>query len=289
MQESGKSIDDHHFDDKPEQGPKEKRRKFALFSGLIGVVVLVLYFGITAFPSRLFSEGRNSDAANKLAVSPVQRPELPASPLKSTTERIFTNTTEVMQRQFAKMGKNYKAPSLQLFEDTITAYQCGQLLPVTGAFYCPADKQVFVDLSFFRALKKADSSSAKQAQAYLIAHQVGHHIENLLGITAKLGALRKTLRDTDMKKLDEKAELLADYYAGVWASFAFKSKFDNSDADILIADATGISTTLSQNTAISIADPYFYSDLSQRSAAFYNGYRNRDLSKAKVFDKGELR
>ena len=286
MQKLGTS---HNTDNQSSPTPQQNRRKFALFGGIIGLVALLVYFAISAFPTRLFSEGRSSDSSNRSSESAIKRPELPASPLKSATGQVFASTTRVMEQQFEKMGRHYTAPSLQLFEDTITAYQCGQLLPATGAFYCPADKEVFIDLSFFRALKKVDSSSASKAQAYLIAHQVGHHIENLLGITTKLNMLRKTLSDTSMKKLDAKAELLADYYAGVWASYAFKNKFDDSDADILIADAASVCSSLAQNPEISVADPYQYADLGRRSAAFYSGYRNANLSKAKVFDVGELR
>ena len=286
MQKLGKC---YNTDNQQVDTPRQNRRKFALFGGIIGLVALIVYFAITAFPTRLFSEGRNIDSSNKAPQSPYKRPPLAASPLKSATEQVFASTTRVMQQQFEKMGRHYTAPSLQLFEDTITAYQCGQLLPAAGGFYCPADKEVFIDLSFFEALKKVDSSSASKAQAYLIAHQVGHHIENLLGITAKLNVLRKTLSDTSMKKLDAKAELLADYYAGVWASYAFKNKFDDSEADILIADAASVCSSLARNPGISVADPYQYVDLSHRSASFYAGYRNADLSKAKVFDVGELR
>jgi len=278
--------DEHKNYSQTEDTPLEKRRNFALFGGLISVIVLI-YFGITAFPFSLFSEARNNDAANKVTLAKVSRPTLPASPLKSIAENDFANTNSIMLRQFAKMGKKYIAPSLQLFEDTISAYQCGHLLPATGAFYCKADKEVYVDLAFLRRMTKVDSSSAAQVQAYIIAHQVGHHIENLLGITAKIEKLRQTLPDADITRLEEKAELLADYYAGVWASYAFKSTFDN--ADILIADVTNLSTTLAKNTNLTVGDPYNYTNLGQRASAFTRGFQSGSLSKADVFDKGELR
>jgi uncharacterized protein len=117
---------------------------------------------------------------------------------------------------------------------------------------------------------------------------LGHHIAQLLGITAKIEARRSDLSDPDYKKLTHKLELLADYYAGVWMHYAMKKQFDNADAATILADATKLSTALAQNTEIAVPDPYSYANLGERSNVFYRGYRIGSLKLADIFAPGEL-
>ena len=290
MRTTGKKHTRYDIIAEQDEHTGEKRRNFALVGGgIVCVAILVVYLVVAAYPSRLFSEERSLSAADKQPVAAPVRAEVPNSPLKTEAEDLFASTTRIMQQQFAKMGKTYTAPSLQLFEDTITAYECGPVLPATGAFYCPANKQVFIDLSFFKAVNAADSSSASRTQAYIVAHQVGHHIEDLLGITARLEAARNTVTGAQFKQLNTKAELLADYYAGVWAHYAFKKGFDNGDAEIAVNDITKINTTLAQNTEITLPDPYSYVDLGRRANAFYRGYESGNLKAADIFEAGDLK
>jgi predicted metalloprotease len=267
----------------------EKRRRFVVLSGLIGLAAVVVYLIVAAFPSRLFSESKTSAVASQQPVQVVVRPEVPNSPLKTAAETLFAETNARMQKLFAKLGRQYTAPTLQLFMDTIGAYQCGQYLPSAGSFYCPAEKKVYLDLAFFRALQKADSSSATLAQEYIVAHQLGHHIENLLGITAKIEAARNTLSDDDFKKLTTKQELLADYYAGVWAHYVWKRTLDNRLAETAVSDATKQSTLLAQNNETTVPDPFGYAMLGNRVNAFYRGYESGDLKAADVFDAKDLK
>lgn len=289
MQDSGKNRRKYKLITETEEKVTHKGRNFALISGVACVIIVVVYLMVAAYPSRLFSEQRNNPTAAEQPVVASAHPELPPSPLKTSSEKIFASTTHVMTRLFAQMGKTYKVPSLQLFEDTISAYQCGQNLPASGPFYCAADKQVFLDLAFFRAVKATDTISGNNVQAYLIAHQVGHHIENLLGITKKINTALANADAVTAAKLNFKAELLADYYAGVWAHYTFKKELDNGSMAIFVGDATRISYSLAKNTESAVGDPYNYANLGDRSEAFYHGYLSGDLKKQDIFEPGELK
>lgn len=289
MQSSGENRSKYKLITNNEENVAHNRRNFALAGGVACVIIAIVYLMVAAYPSKLFSEQRNQPIKEQTPAPIPAHPVLPNSTLKSSAEEIFANTTKVMTKLFAQMGKTYKAPSLQLFEDTVSAYQCGQNLPASGPFYCAADKEVFIDLSFFRAVKTLDTISGSRTQAYLIAHQVGHHIEDLLGITAKINAAMGNADMAQAKKLNLKSELLADYYAGVWARFYFKGDIDSGDAGILIGDATRISTALAHNTENVIGDRYTYTSLGKRSNAFYRGYQNGNLKNDGIFEPGELK
>ena len=289
MQSSGENRNKYKLITQQEENVTHKRRNFALIGGVACVVIVIVYLMVAAYPSRLFSEQRNQPVKEQPSVPVPVHPVLPNSALKSSSEDIFASTTKVMTKLFSKMGKTYEAPSLQLYEDTISAYECGQGLPVTGPFYCAADKKVFIDLGFFRAVNKFDTISGRRTQKYLIAHQVGHYIEDQLGFTAKINAALAEANVIEAKKLNLKAELLADYYAGVWAHYAFKDYIDNGDAGILIGDATRESNALARNTENVVGDPYGYSNLGKLSNVFYRGYHSGDLKNDQIFEPGELK
>jgi len=267
----------------------QKRRTFALVGGLIGVVAVFVYLVSSAYPEKLFSMFRHQESTAEHMVVPPVHPALPNSLLKTHSLEIFSRDNKVMAKQFDELGKTYTAPALQLFEDTISAYECGQGLPSTGAFYCPANNEMYIDLAFFRALAKRDSAIAPLSREYIIGHQVGHHIEQLLGITAKVAAMQGEVSDADFKKLNDKLELLADYYAGVWMRHALHRQFDTGDAATILADATKLSTALAQNPDIAVPDPYSYANLGERSNVFYRGYRTGSIKQADIFAAGDLK
>ncbi len=289
MQSSGENRSKYKLITDDEQPVTHKRRNFALIGSVACVATVIVYLMVAAYPSRLFSEQLDQTGKEQPSALVPVRPVLPASPLKSSSEDIFVSTTKVMTKLFAKMGKTYKAPSLQLYEDTISAYECGQGLQVTGPFYCASEKKVFIDLSFFRAINKFDTISGGRTQKYLIAHQVGHYIADQLGYTAKINEAIAKANVTEARQLNFKTELLADYYAGVWAHYAFKDDIDNGDAEILIGDATRESAALARNTETVVGDPFGYSNLGNRSDVFYRGYHSGDLKKDQIFEPGELK
>ncbi|HJP63660.1 MAG TPA: neutral zinc metallopeptidase [Mucilaginibacter sp.] len=288
MERPGKSRGGSKRSRKSQNDKIEKRRNFALVGGIAGIVVLIVYLITAAYPSRLFSEARNPEHTDHQPV-PQARPVLPASKLKSSSEKLYNDNNEVMSKLFRSIGKKYVPPSLQLFQDTISAYECGAVLPAAGSFYCAESKQIYLDLSFFAAVKKRYPESADLVQAYIIAHQNGHHIAGLLGISAKIAARHGDLTDAQYGKLLRKQELLADFYAGVWLHHAWKKSFDNGDAELAISDVAQISTDLAENTENEVPDAYRFSTIGERSDWLFKGYRTGDLNEGDVFTAEELK
>jgi len=135
---------------------------------------------------------------------------------------ILANTEDVWTMIFQKSGKQYQAPRLVLFRNGVNS-ACGFAQSAMGPFYCPGDNKLYIDLSFYEDMKTQLGAPGDFAQAYVIAHEVGHHVQNLLGISDKVQAAERGLSKADVNKLSVKQELQADCFAGVWGHYADKS------------------------------------------------------------------
>lgn len=129
---------------------------------------------------------------------------------------ILAGTEDVWQEQFARMGRVYKAPKMVLFSDRVSS-ACGNATSQTGPFYCSADETVYIDLSFFRQMERQMKAGGDFAYAYVIAHEVGHHVQHLLGILDETHSQMASMSETEANKMSVRLELQADYLAGVWA------------------------------------------------------------------------
>jgi predicted metalloprotease len=149
---------------------------------------------------------------------PAHRP--PADDRMATfVSTVLADTEDVWTDVFAKGGSTYKAPHLVLFRGA-TATGCGQGEAAMGPFYCPEDQKVYIDLGFYQTLKDQLGAPGDFAQAYVIAHEVGHHVQNLLGISAKMDQMRSKVSKVQYNALSVRLELQADCLAGVWANHA---------------------------------------------------------------------
>lgn len=292
MQRFGKRSGGQEKPNKNQDHKIEKRRAFALVGSFAGLLLLAIYLIAAAYPTSLFSAIHNSGNANtETEHITALKAEIAADPFKRSSEQLIAGNNEVMDRLFKKMGKKYTAPSLQFFEDTVTSVECGAALPSAGLFYCPDSRQMFVDLSFFKAVKKTHPLFTDLAQYYTIAHQTGHHIEQLLGITDKVEDQRNRLSSDEYQKLLYKQELLADYYAGVLMHYAWKKGMESGDAELAIIQATAISDELDQKDDVNVIDTYHYADISERANQLYKGYRSGNLEQGEndVFTAAELK
>src|SRR5262249_52545751 len=136
---------------------------------------------------------------------------------------VLADTEDVWQELFLKMGKRYRKPTLVLFTDE-TESGCGQADKAVGPFYCPEDEKVYLDLAFFDELKRLFHAPGDFAQAYVIAHEVGHHVQKQLGTLTRVHRLQGEVGKTESNHLSVRLELQADFYAGVWAHHAQKMK-----------------------------------------------------------------
>lgn len=271
-----------------EENKTDGRRKVALIGGVIVAVVVAIYIITTFYPSQLFSKAQDAGPVQQQTVALNAHPVFPASPLKTSSEALFASTDEVYAKLFSQIGKHYTKPALQLFEDTITAGGCGYVKPATGPFYCITDKEIYIDLAFFAEVKKQYSSAAELAQAYTIAHQAGHHIQDLLGITAKVQAAQGRLNNVEYLKLVDKQELQADFYAGVWAHYGYKGTIEQADVEIALSAATQVGNTMEQKNDRVMPDSYSHSNIAERTNWFMKGYTSGDLKRGNVFAAGDL-
>src|SRR5262249_48122907 len=136
---------------------------------------------------------------------------------------VLADTEDVWREQFRKTGKVYQEPHLVLFTGQVDS-ACGSADSAVGPFYCPGDQRVYLDLSFFEELKNRFRAPGDFAQAYVVAHEIGHHVQKLLGISDRVSAKRNALSKAEYNRLSVRMELQADFLAGFWAHHAQKTK-----------------------------------------------------------------
>ena len=200
----------------------------------IGTIVIALVggwiFGINPLTIlSLLSGGGGVEQVQQQA--PAQRP--PADDrMAKFVSTVLADTEDVWKDVFAKGGKQYQEPHLVLFRGA-TPTACGTGQAAMGPFYCPGDQKVYIDLAFYETLKNRLGAPGDFAQAYVIAHEVGHHVQNLMGISAKMDQMRGRVSQTEYNALSVRLELQADCLAGVWAHHAQNARqiLDNGDVD----------------------------------------------------------
>ena len=192
----------------------------------IGTIVVALLggwiFGINPLTILGMLSGEGAPTAQVQQQSPAQRP--PADDrMAAFVSTVLADTEDVWKDLFAKGGATYQEPQLVLFRGA-TQTACGQGQAAMGPFYCPADQKVYIDLGFYETLKSRLGAPGDFAQAYVIAHEVGHHVQNLLGINSKMNQMRSRVSQAEYNVLSVKLELQADCFAGVWAYHAQTSR-----------------------------------------------------------------
>jgi predicted metalloprotease len=198
---------------------------------------------------------------------------------------VFGDTERIWQEQFKLMGKTYKEPTLVLFTDHVNT-ACGPADSGVGPFYCPADGKVYIDLSFFNVLEKKLGAPGDFARAYVIAHEVGHHVQRLLGYSARVDEARRTDSKAEANRKSVRLELQADFLAGVWAHHAQK-KFnflDKGDIDEATNAAFRIGDDyLQQHSRGKVQKETFTHGTSkQRRRWFMEGFNSGDVKRAKL-------
>ncbi len=195
--------------------------------GLVAVVVIGMFLGID--PSALLqsvSETQDTSVTSQQSGSTGVNDEM-----RRFVAVVLGDTEDVWSETFRKMGRTYEEPKLVLFSQAVES-ACGMAGSATGPFYCPADHKVYLDLSFFEDMQTRFGASGDFAQAYVISHEVGHHVQTLFGIADKVRALQSRSGSTERNKLSVMMELQADCFAGVWANKAHESRQILESGDI---------------------------------------------------------
>ncbi|BCP54569.1 flagellar biosynthesis protein FlgM [Kaistia sp. 32K] len=199
--------------------------------------------------------------------------------------KVLGSTEDVWTDIFKSAGETYPPTPLVLFSG-VTRSACGTASSASGPFYCPLDKKVYIDLAFYDELKRRFGAPGDMAQAYVIAHEVGHHVQDLQGILPKFNEMRQSMSKADANALSVKVELQADCYAGVWANRTDqKGMLEAGDIDEALNAATQIGDDAIQKRSQGVVVPesFTHGTSAQRSAWFKRGYQTGDVSQCNTF------
>jgi predicted metalloprotease len=260
--------------------------RIVLGGGIGTVILVVLYLVLGGDPQALF----NSQQAQlpQTAQYDSQAPRDEASKFVSV---VLADTEDAWHEIFRQMGREYQDPKLILFTDMIQS-GCGFASGATGPFYCPEDQRVYIDLGFFHQLQNRLGAGGDFAEAYVIAHEVGHHVQNLLGITDRVQAAKRRVSEAEYNRLSVRLELQADFLAGVWARYADRVKHIVEEGDIeeamRAASAVGDDRLQYRSRGYVVPDSFTHGSSEQRVRWFRRGYETGDINQGDTFSARDL-
>ena len=200
-------------------------------------------------------------------------------------------TEDVWKDLFAKAGKSYREPTLVLFRNQVQS-ACGIAGSTSGPFYCPSDQQLYIDLSFYQELKDRFNAPGDFAMAYVVAHEVGHHVQKLLGISDKMDRMRQQMNREEYNKYSVMLELQADFLAGVWANHAqqMKNILEAGDIDEALnaANAIGDDRLQKETQGYVVPESFTHGTSKQRIYWFKKGFDTGDMKQGDTFNDPSL-
>ena len=256
--------------------------------GGLGTLVLLLVVWLLGGNPMQFLQQTQSGSGNAGI-------EAPASPEEeravSFVKTVLADTEDIWNEEFARMGKTYEEPKLVLFRGTVQS-GCGGASSQMGPFYCPADRTVYIDLSFFNELDQKFGAAGDFAQAYVIAHEVGHHVQNLLGISTQVHQAQQRAGERGANELSVRLELQADFLAGMWArkgqqKFEFLEEGDLEEA-LNAANKIGDDTLQKQAQGRVVPDSFTHGSSAQRMRWFKKGLQSDRFDPNNTFQTDDL-
>jgi predicted metalloprotease len=256
--------------------------RLPVIGGGIGTIIIVIVAALFGVNPRALLQG-NAPAQQK---APAQAGTT-TDPQADFVAAVLGDTEDVWHAYFREhLGRDYQEPHLVLFTGAVQS-ACGFAQSATGPFYCPLDGKVYIDLQFYRELKERFSAPGDFAQAYVIAHEVGHHVQNLLGTSDKVHELEQRGSEKQANELSVRLELQADCYAGVWANHAQKMKnvLDPGDVEEALNAATAIGDDhlQMQTRGYITPDSFTHGTSAQRVSWFKRGFEGGELQNCETF------
>jgi predicted metalloprotease len=247
--------------------------------GAIAIVVIATLFGV--------------DPRTMLELAPTTQMEpgsAPADPhqeeLKRFVSVVLADTEDIWGQIFAREGATYQQPSVVLFTQQVSS-ACGYASAASGPFYCPPDQKVYMDLSFFDELQSRFGAQGDFAIAYVVAHEIGHHVQNQMGLTDKVHAMQGQVSEAEYNRMSVRLELQADFLAGVWAYYAQQTLdvVEPGDVEeaITAAGAVGDDRIQRESSGRVVPDAFTHGTSAQRVAWFQRGFTTGDLSQGDTF------
>ena len=255
----------------------------AVGGGILGVIALLVNFLL------------GGNGSNQLPLPNQNQPISTEEKARQDSESHFVrvvlaDTEDVWAQLMQQAGHNYPKPTLVLFNGS-TSSACGYASAATGPFYCPGDQELYIDLSFYDELKDRFGAPGDFAMAYVVAHEVGHHIQKLLGITEKVDQLKQQLSEEEFNKYSVRLELQADYFAGVWAHYEQgKGLLDKGDIEEALnaANAIGDDRLQKESQGYVVPESFTHGTSQERMYWLKKGYETGDIKQGDTFNTTDL-
>ncbi|MCE1228525.1 MAG: zinc metallopeptidase [Firmicutes bacterium] len=262
-------------------------RRMVMAGGGLGTLVLVvliyLFGGNTRDVMRVLGAAPQTQTMEQGGQRPLSAEEKAAGEFAAT---VLGSTEDVWKTLFQAKGLTYRDPKMVLYSG-YTRSGCGAAEASTGPFYCPADEKVYLDLSFLNELRTRFKAPGDFAAAYVIAHEVGHHVQRLLGVTQRVEQARSRLSEADYNRLSVRLELQADFLAGVWAHHAEKMRhlLEQGDLEEALnaASAVGDDRIQKMQQGYVVPDAFTHGTSAQRQRWFLKGFQTGDVSQGDTF------
>lgn len=259
-----------------------------LVGGGIGTIIIaiVIYF-LGGDPGQIIDQSQLE--SSETSTSQYQ-PTAEEQELAQFTSVVLKETETVWSELFRREGLTYEYPKLVLYTNSVQS-ACGVSGASTGPFYCPGDKKVYIDLSFFSELRDRFKAPGDFAMAYVISHEVGHHVQTLLGTMNKMNSLRSRLSEKEYNKYLVRLELQADYFAGVWAHYVQRMNIlEEGDLDEALnaASSVGDDRIQKQSQGYVVPDAFTHGTSAQRQKWFYKGFKSGDMKGGDTFNARDL-
>jgi uncharacterized protein len=254
--------------------------------GTIVLALVAMYFGVD--PSVVLNVGQGLSQQTPIEAQPIPKDD----PMAIFVAKVLGSTEDTWGKIFANAGQQYPAPKLVLFSGQ-TPTACGTGQAAMGPFYCPGDSKVYIDLQFYHEMKTRFNAPGDFAQAYVIAHEVGHHIQHLMGTSDKVQQARQSARsEADANQYSVRLELQADCYAGVWAHHADGANriLEAGDVEEAMTAAAAIGDDALQKQAqgYAVPDSFTHGTSQQRMRWFNQGLTLGDVNKCDTFNVGAI-
>ena len=255
----------------------------AIGGGLGGIVILIIALLLGADPRQLLEQAP-VDPGTGTQTSRSANPE--EEELKKFSLVVLASTEDVWTEIFRQSGANYRKPTLVLFTDQVSS-ACGQAGSATGPFYCPGDEKLYLDFAFFHDLQTRFRAPGDFAQAYVIAHEVGHHIQRLMGTMDRVNAAQRQGGEAQANALSVRLELQADFLAGVWAHYAQRrGLLEQGDIEEALgaASAVGDDRLQRESQGYVVPDSFTHGSSEQRIRWFRHGLETGDIRQGDTFN-----
>ena len=248
--------------------------------GAVGIIIVVIYLCMGGDPALLLRQQQGNQHVQNMPAGGEAGID-DNDPRKQFVSVVLADTEDVWHQLFQDMGQSYREPTLVVFRDQVRS-ACGIQGSATGPFYCPGDSQVYINLAFFEELSRRLDAPGDFAQAYVIAHEVGHHVQNLTGISQEIENARRQVGEEEANRLSVRQELHADFLAGVWAHHAQKNWkiLEEGDVDEALNAATAIGDDRlqRQSRGFVVPESFTHGTSEQRARWFLKGFQSGRMS-----------